>query len=123
MEITKKQPFDYPSSFSIKKTEQNLPLQKETPTGEGKQPNSELKPNQENVEKEKVVAQIESMNTVFDVNMTSLKFNLHEETERFYVEIQDQKTKEVIKEIPTKEFLDLMARITEFTGILIDKKI
>ncbi|MEH7342635.1 flagellar protein FlaG [Bacillus sp. JJ1532] len=89
-----------------------------------KQPHtSENVLNPQTNEKEKVETQIEGINKVLESNMTSLKFNLHEETNRYYVEVQDQKTKEVIKEIPSKEFLDLMARITEYTGILMDTKI
>ncbi|WP_066290409.1 flagellar protein FlaG [Bacillus sp. FJAT-29937] len=89
-----------------------------------KQPHtSENALNPQTNEKEKVEAQIDGINKVLESNMTSLKFNLHEETNRYYVEVQDQKTKEVIKEIPSKEFLDLMARITEYSGILMDTKI
>lgn len=69
---------------------------------------------------EKVEKQINGINKVLESNLTSLKFNLHEETDRYFVQVQDQKTKEVIKEIPSEEFLDMMARITEYTGILIN---
>lgn len=121
MEIAK-QPFDRTPSYSLNKQNQQSPLQKTNNT-----PSEELKPsiiaNQQPLDKEKVMTQIESMNKVLELNMTSLKFNLHEETDRYYVQVKDQETKEVIREIPTKEFLDLMAKITEFTGILIDKKI
>ncbi|UII55609.1 flagellar protein FlaG [Cytobacillus spongiae] len=73
--------------------------------------------------KEKISAQIDSMNKMFELNMTSLKFNLHEDTDRYYVEVRNQDTQEVIKEIPSKEFLDLMARIAEFSGFLVDKRV
>lgn len=73
--------------------------------------------------KEELSDQIDSMNKLFEMNNTSLHFNLHEKTDRYYVEIKDSNTQEVIKEIPTKEFLDLIGRIMDFAGLLIDKKV
>lgn len=119
MEIAK-QTFER-TSYSINNLKEDSTQQKDIIPQEELQIPSPKK--EDRTDKEKVVSQIESMNKVLELNTTSLKFNLHEETERYYVQIRNQQTQEVIREIPTKEFLDLMAKITEFAGILIDKKI
>ncbi len=72
---------------------------------------------------ETVQKKIDSMNKLFEINNTSMKFNLHEETDRYYVQIRDQNTQKVIKEIPTKDFLDLIGRVMDYVGLLFDKKI
>ncbi|MFP3361912.1 flagellar protein FlaG, partial [Planococcus sp. SIMBA_143] len=50
------------------------------------------------------------------------KFELHDKLEKYYVTVVDSETKEVIKEIPPKKFLDMYAQMAEFMGILIDEK-
>lgn len=66
---------------------------------------------------------VEDANKVVQSVRKNLIFNLHEETERFYVEVKDIDTDEVIKELPPKEFLDMVAKIREYVGLMIDEKI
>ncbi|WP_062237779.1 flagellar protein FlaG [Fictibacillus sp. FJAT-27399] len=54
---------------------------------------------------------------------TSSKFVLHEKLNDYYVQIIDDKTQEVIKELPSKKFLDMYASMLDFVGLFIDKKI
>ncbi|MCW2278778.1 flagellar protein FlaG [Heliophilum fasciatum] len=53
---------------------------------------------------------------------TDLRFAWHDKTERLMVQVVDQRDNRVLKEIPSREFLDTMARIREFVGALLDKK-
>ncbi|WP_160169248.1 flagellar protein FlaG [Cytobacillus firmus] len=117
MEITQKVPAQPSVSTQLTKSAESMPGNERVQKREQDKDQASVLP-----AKDKVETQVDSMNKLLEVNLTSLKFNLHEETDRYYVEVVDQKTKEVVKEIPPKEFLDLMARITEFTGILMDKK-
>jgi flagellar protein FlaG len=39
------------------------------------------------------------------------------------VQIVDEVTMEVVKEIPNKKFLDMYAEMIDFMGIFVDKKI
>lgn len=117
MEITQKIPAQPSVSTQLSKSADSMPGNETVQKREQEKDQASVLP-----AKDKVETQVDSMNKLLEVNLTSLKFNLHEETDRYYVEVVDQKTKEVVKEIPPKEFLDLMARITEFTGILMDKK-
>lgn len=85
---------------------------------EQKKAGSSLKINREDAE-----AVAEVMNKASEMLNNQLQFEVYEETNTVYVQIVDRKTKEVVKQIPPKEMLELSARIREMVGILIDKYI
>ena len=63
------------------------------------------------------------MNDFLKPSNTHLKFEFHDELEEYYVTMVDDVTQEVIREIPSKKLLDMYAAMTEYLGILVDKKI
>ena len=71
-------------------------------------------------EMEKIV---QSMNDFLKPAGTHLKFEFHDELKEYYVSIVDDVTHEVVKEIPAKKMLDMYAAMTEFLGVLVDRKI
>ncbi|MFP3359685.1 flagellar protein FlaG, partial [Planococcus sp. SIMBA_143] len=73
--------------------------------------------------KETVEHHINTLNTYLEPSQTSLKFQLHDELNEYYVQIIDTQTDEVIKEIPSKKFLDRYAATAELLGFMIDQKI
>ncbi|WP_221566964.1 flagellar protein FlaG [Alkalihalobacillus sp. TS-13] len=73
--------------------------------------------------KQDLQEKVESMNDFLVPTHTSLKFELHEKLDRYYVQVIDDKTKEVIREIPNKKFLDMYAAMAELVGIIVDEKI
>lgn len=52
-----------------------------------------------------------------------IRFQVHKESERMYVEIVDRATGEVIKQIPPEEMLRIAAKFQEFLGLIIDEKV
>lgn len=56
------------------------------------------------------------------MTMTHLRFRLHEDTHRYYVEIVDTLEDKVIREVPPKKFLDLIAAMYRFMGFIVDEK-
>ncbi|MED4350938.1 flagellar protein FlaG [Schinkia azotoformans] len=66
---------------------------------------------------------VKGLNEFLKPTFTSLNFKVHEELDRYYVEVVDQETKKVIREIPSKEILDMYAKMTEYLGLFIDKKL
>ncbi|MDE8564467.1 flagellar protein FlaG [Anoxybacillus rupiensis] len=66
---------------------------------------------------------VKSMNTFLQPSQTSLRFELHDELKEYYVQVVDERTKEVIREIPPKKLLDMYAAMMEFVGLVVDKKI
>jgi flagellar protein FlaG len=75
------------------------------------------------VRKEKLDDIIDGINEFLQPSNTSLKFELHEKLNEYYVTIVDDITHEVVKEIPSKKMLDMYAAMTEFVGLMVDKKI
>ncbi|RYI27951.1 flagellar protein FlaG [Bacillus infantis] len=75
------------------------------------------------VKKERLDDIIDGMNEFLQPSNTSLKFELHEKLNEYYVTIVDDITHEVVKEIPSKKMLDMYAAMTEFVGLMVDKKI
>lgn len=49
-------------------------------------------------------------------------FGMHEETNRVTIKIVDKDTKEVIKEFPPEKTLDMIAKVWEMAGILVDER-
>jgi flagellar protein FlaG len=56
------------------------------------------------------------------VHNVGLRFSVHEDTGRTVVRIVDEKTDEVVREVPPEELLDLAARMEQMMGMLLDEK-
>ncbi len=53
---------------------------------------------------------------------TRCEFSYHEETKRVSIKIMDEDTMEVIKEIPPEETLEMLEKMWELAGIMIDER-
>lgn len=49
-------------------------------------------------------------------------FGFHDKTNRVTIKIVDKTTKKVIKELPPEKTLDMIARVWDMAGILVDEK-
>lgn len=49
-------------------------------------------------------------------------FGMHEGTNRITIKIVDKDTKEVLKEFPPEKTLDMIAKVWEMAGILVDER-
>ena len=49
-------------------------------------------------------------------------FGIHEATNRVTIKIVDKETKEVVKELPPEKTLDMIAKVWEMAGILVDER-
>ncbi|MFC0477855.1 flagellar protein FlaG [Robertmurraya beringensis] len=74
-------------------------------------------------EKKQLEDVVKSLNDFLTPAHTSLKFKFHEKLNEYYVTLVDDKTNQVVKEIPSKKMLDFYAEMTEFIGIMVDKRI
>lgn len=66
---------------------------------------------------------IQALNDFLSPTYTALKFTMHEKLGEYYVQIIDEETKEVIREVPPKKMLDLYAAMAERIGLIINEKI
>ena len=56
------------------------------------------------------------------IHNVGLQFSLHQETNRTIVRVINEETQELIREIPSEEMLNIMAKMDEMMGVLFDKK-
>ena len=49
-------------------------------------------------------------------------FGIHDKTNRITIKIIDKKTKEVLKEFPPEKTLDMIAKVWEMAGLMVDEK-
>ena len=52
----------------------------------------------------------------------SAQFSYHEATKRISVKIVDNDTKEIIREIPPEKTLDMISKMWELAGLVVDEK-
>ena len=65
---------------------------------------------------------IEKANKAITGKNTKCEFSVHEETNTIMVKVIDEDEGKVIKEIPPEKILDLVAKIWEMVGIIVDEK-
>lgn len=70
---------------------------------------------------EKLRKSIEEINKKLIKN-TECQFGIHEKTNRITIKIVDKETKEVIREVPAEKTLEMIAKVWEFAGFLVDEK-
>jgi len=73
--------------------------------------------------KEQLEKAVKGINDFVETSNTHIQFKLHEKLNEYYVTVVDNDTKEVVREIPSKKVLDVYAAMTEFIGLIVDKKI
>ncbi|MCB8814147.1 flagellar protein FlaG [Desulfosporosinus shakirovi] len=65
----------------------------------------------------------EAINKFVKAMDTNIHFEIHKGTNQLMVQVVDQDTNKVLKEFPPTDFLDTIAAIRDYVGILLDKKI
>lgn len=87
---------------------------------------SSIDPNKDDDEKKKQASQKQIEDAVSDINKhaygTEAVFGIHDKTNRVTIKIVDKQTRKVIKEYPPEKTLDLIAKVWEMAGILVDEK-
>lgn len=53
---------------------------------------------------------------------TKCEFSYHEETKRVSIKVIDEETEEVIREIPPEETLEMLSKMWELAGLMVDEK-
>lgn len=72
---------------------------------------------------EQLKKMIAEMNKKINKTNEEAVFGVHEQTNRIIIKIQDKDTKEVIKEFPPEKTLDMIAKLWEMAGILVDERL
>ena len=69
---------------------------------------------------EKIKKAVEQLNR--NMPHSEAVFGIHDGTNRVMIKIVDKDTREVIKEFPPEETLDMIAKVWELAGIMIDER-
>lgn len=85
---------------------------------------SEQKANEkESFPKDKVQKAVDALNEFMTVQNRNSKFVMHDGLDRYYVEVVDAETDEVIREVPPRKLLDAFYTMQKFLGMIVDEKI
>ncbi|MCB2310040.1 flagellar protein FlaG [Clostridium tagluense] len=75
----------------------------------------------DNSEKE-VKNAVNKINKFLEGEGTHVQYEKHDVFNQMIIKVIDNNTNEVIREIPSKKILDMVAKMCEMAGILVDKK-
>ena len=93
----------------------------ENAQGKGQSSSQEQGRDQQTVTNEQIRKAVEQINKNM-ISHSEAVFGIHEETNRVTIKIVDKSTKEVIKELPPEKTLDMIAKVWEMAGILVDER-
>lgn len=65
---------------------------------------------------------VEHANQTMRHAKTKCEFSYHEETKRVSIKVIDEETEEVIREIPPEETLEMLSKMWELAGLMVDEK-
>lgn len=78
---------------------------------------------EEQLSREELGQKVEQMNQTAQIFNKRMHFQIHEETGRVMVKILNSDTGETITEIPSEKLLDMVAKMEEMVGTIIDTRI
>ena len=95
---------------------------KDVPKVEEQSTNNTQAAPEKQVSKDDLINMSKMMSQFLAMTNPDLKFDVHEDTNRLMVNLVDGKANRVLKTFPSKEFLDMVARIKDYVGMIVDKK-
>ncbi|OPX45665.1 flagellar protein FlaG [Ruminiclostridium hungatei] len=69
-----------------------------------------------------VIEAIQKANKAISGGNRRFEFSIHEKTNEIVVKVFDSQTNELIREIPNEKVLDMVAKMCEMAGILVDER-
>ena len=103
----------------VRRNRESVDVEHETPTEDKFHPDKmrqELQLHREEVER--LVEELQELDRFVD---KGFDYNIHEDTEKLWVEVVDRNNQEVIREIPPEKLLDVVAGIKEVVGLFLDE--
>lgn len=83
---------------------------------------SEYEKNELPISEKVVIDAIEKANKAIMGANTKFEFSIHEKTKEIMVKVVDSETHKVIREIPPEKILDMVAKMWEMAGIIVDER-
>jgi len=88
----------------------------------GSQSQAQLAAQKQNEKNMQLKKAVDDINKSALADQSEAVFGIHEKTNRITIKIIDKKTKEVIKEFPPEKTLDMIAKVWEMAGLMVDEK-
>ena len=118
-----------PQTQAVKATEEPVKKQNSAPmaavtatvSADAKGAEAAQKKEEETVSS-KIKDAVDKVNQKIVPSKTRCEFSYHEDTKRTSIKVIDQTTEETIKEIPAEETLDMLSKIWELAGLMVDEK-
>ena len=88
----------------------------------GSQSQAQLAAQKQNEKNMQLKKAVDDINKRAVVDQSEAVFGIHDKTNRITIKIIDKKTKEVIKEFPPEKTLDMIAKVWEMAGLMVDEK-
>ena len=88
----------------------------------GSQSQAQLAAQKQNEKNMQLKKAVDDINKSALADQSEAVFGIHDKTNRITIKIIDKKTKEVIKEFPPEKTLDMIAKVWEMAGLMVDEK-
>ena len=75
-----------------------------------------------NNEKARLKETVDKANKILEGSGRYFKYEVHKATNQVVISVIDDKTNEVITEIPPKKLLDVVGRLMELAGLVVDER-
>jgi flagellar protein FlaG len=99
------------------------PLRSEQYSVKEQKKTEEKKEQYTEIDKSNFDKQADKLNQVMDLFNYSIRFTLDDESKRMVVKVVNSETDEVVRQIPPKEMLQLMNRLDQVVGVILDEKV
>jgi flagellar protein FlaG len=76
-----------------------------------------------NVNHQDIMYAVKQANKALEGTNRRFEYSIHEQTNTIVVKVIDTETNEVIREIPPEKILNLIAKLWELAGIIVDEKV
>lgn len=113
--------FDYTSQNTELVTGGQTSLQETTKTVDFKV-NAVKESSEGTVKEEDVKKAVDKLNKLLEGEQTHAEYERHDKLGDMMIKIIDNNTKQVVLEVPPKKILDMVAKMMEMVGLLVDKK-
>ncbi|MDW8799701.1 flagellar protein FlaG [Clostridium sp. A1-XYC3] len=78
--------------------------------------------NNQDISEKDIKKAIDKFNKLLEDNDTHVEYELYGKTKELTIKIINNKTKEIVKELPPKRLIDMINKLCELAGVFVDQK-
>lgn len=82
----------------------------------------EAKSEEEKYNKKELKKAVDEVNKYLVKDKTHAEYSVHEVFNRIMIKIIDDKTDEIVLEVPPKKLIDMAAKLCKLAGVIVDKR-